>query len=57
MVTENAFVSDVIQIAANGKEYSNKEKFIIAYYLTGEDDVFITLNCRGLYTLSQISDS
>lgn len=55
MVSENTFVSDIIHIS-NGKEYSFEDEFVIAYYLSGKDDIFITLNCRSLYTPNQIKE-
>jgi hypothetical protein len=56
MVTENAFVSDISQTIYNGKIINYEDEFVIGYYLSGDDDVFIALKCHGLYTLNQIKD-
>jgi hypothetical protein len=45
-----------MRIATNGKEYTDESEFVIAYYLSGEDDIFITLNSKGVYTYNLIKE-
>lgn len=56
MVTDNVFVSNIMRFATNGKKYTDETEFIIAYYLSGEDDIFITLNSRGVATYNLIKE-